>query len=218
VPSAPPTNTAEALGPDALELIRLVEEDLKRHEAVLNEHQRTAFTIRGLALTAVAALIAASYASFVALPAWFAIGAVVLFLTADYYYARLYAGVEQTMPVLESLSHEYRRILGRRARTRDAFDNLRGDLRSYSSSGAVPDSRPKLWPIRSLGPLKVFLPVYGALITVAAVSALYVGSHKRPGSELTVQGVFAICRVGPAARPAKAVFLPAGFCERLRIS
>lgn len=86
MPSPPSTtrSAAKALGEDALELIRLVEEDLARHESTINEHHRTALTIRGLALTAVAGLVGGGYASFVALPDYFAIGAALLFLWADY--------------------------------------------------------------------------------------------------------------------------------------
>jgi len=165
-----------------MEFVRLVEVDLERHEAAINEHQRTALAIRGLYLTAGAALVAVSYTSFVALPDYFAVALTVVVLWADYYYSRLYTGVEQRIPVLESLSANYRRLLARSIRSPDSLDNFRGDLRAYSARPVAPDARPRLWPIRSIGRLKVFLSLYIALAFFAAVSALYIETNEKPGT------------------------------------
>src|SRR4051812_9194868 len=81
------------LGADAAELVRLAEKDLERHENALNEHHRTAMTVRGFAVTIVGALIASSYASEVPLPAYLAVAAAAAFFWVDYYYARLYDAV-----------------------------------------------------------------------------------------------------------------------------
>lgn len=182
MPSTRAISAAEALGPDAVELVRLVEAELVRHESAINEHHRTALTIRGLALTAVAALVAVSYTSFVALPDYFAFLATVLFLGADYFYSRLYLGVEQRIPVLESLSASYRRLLVRPARTQNLLDDFKGDLRAYSSRPVAPDARPQLWPPGPVGRLKVFIPVYVALALFAGVSAWYIETHTKPGT------------------------------------
>ncbi len=182
VPSTRATSAAEALGPDAVELVRLVEADLARHESAINEHHRTALTIRGLMLTAVAALVAVSYTSFVALPDYFALLAAVLFLGADYFYSRLYLGVEQRIPVLESLSASYRRLLVRPARTRDSLDDFKGDLRAYSARPVAPDPHPRLWPPGPVGRLKVFIPVYVVLAVFAGMSAWYIETHTKPGT------------------------------------
>jgi hypothetical protein len=200
--SPPPTSAADALGPDALELIRLVEGDLERHAAAIDEHQRTALTIRGLALTAVAGLEAGSYASFVALPDYFAVAAALVFLSADYYYSRLYTGVERRIPVLESLSSDYRRLLGRPARSRNALDDLRGDLRAYSAAPVAPDARPDLWPVQSLGRLKVFIPFYIALALSAGISAWFVSTHEKPGSRTPPTIVCVGSAVGVSPPPA----------------
>jgi hypothetical protein len=182
MPSKQATNAADALGADAMELVRLVEADLERHESAINEHQRTAWTIRGLYLTAGAALVAVSYTSFVALPDYFAFAATAVFVWADYFYSRLYTGVEQRILVLESLSATYRRLVSRSVRSKDSVDDFRGDLRAYSARPVAPDDRPQLWPIASLGPLKVFLLFYVALALFAAVSAFYIETNEKPGT------------------------------------
>jgi hypothetical protein len=82
----PSGSAADDPGVDVLTLVNLAERDLSRHKTALNEHQRTTLAIRGLTLTGVSALIAASYASFVAVPAYFAMIAVVACLWADFYY------------------------------------------------------------------------------------------------------------------------------------
>lgn len=192
-PSPSPTSVAGWLGADSVELVRIVEQDLANHEGAINEHQRTALAIRGLSVTSVAALVAGSYASFVPLPDYFAVAVALLFLCADYYYSRLYTGVEQRLPVLRSLLTEYRRLLGRPARTKDEVDDFRGDLRGYSDDSATPDTRPRLWPIRSLGRLKVFLPVYISLALAAGLSAWYVGAHRKPGSPTPVGRARLVC-------------------------
>jgi hypothetical protein len=176
------TSVEAQIGPDGVELVRLVHEDLARHESALNEHQRTALTIRGFALTAVAGLLAGSFATWVPSLGGFAATVLLMFLVADYYYSRLYTRVERSLPVLESLSTAYRRLLSRPLRSRDDIDDFRGDLRTYADKAAAPDTRPRLWPIESLGRLKVFLPVYGVLLVFAVVSAWYVSAHERPGS------------------------------------
>jgi hypothetical protein len=199
-------SAADALGPDAIELLRLVEQDLVRHESTINEHHRTSLTIRGLALTAVAGLVGGGYASFVPLPDYFAVGAAALFLWADYYYSRLYTGVEQRLRVLESLSTEYRRLLARPGRVQDDLDDFRGDLRAYSTGRVAPDARPRLWPVGSLGRLKVFLPLYLALAVVAALSGWYVATHRKPGA---ANGTTIVC-IGraPAPSPQTAEIVP----------
>lgn len=199
MPSKQVTNAADALGSDAMELVRLVEADLERHESAINEHQRTALTIRGLYLTAGAALVAVSYTSFVALPDYFAVALTVVFLGADYYYSRLYTGVEQRIPVLESLSANYRRLLSRSIRSPDSLDDFRGDLRAYSARPVAPDARPRLWPVRSIGRLKVFLSFYVALAFFAAVSALYIETNEKPGT-VVKPGPTTIVVNGPSDR------------------
>jgi hypothetical protein len=179
-----------------MELVRLLEADLERHTSAINEHQRTALTIRGLFLTAGAALVTVSYTSFVALPDYFAVVATGVFLWADYFYSRLYTGVEQRIPVLESLSVTYRRLLSRSVRPKDSLDDFRGDLRAYSTRPVAPDARPQLWPIASLGRLKVFLPFYVAVALFASVSALYIETNLKPGT-LTRPGSTTLIVHGP---------------------
>lgn len=199
MPSPASISAADDLGADALELVRLVELDRERHEAAINEHQRTALTIRGLTLTAAAGLVAGGFASFVALPDYFAIVSTAVFLAADYYYSRLYTAVEKRIPILASLSTNYRRLLARSVRSQDSIDDFRGDLRAFSSGTVAPDPRPELWPIESLGRLKVFLPLYMALVVIAAVSAWYVESHQKPGTQIQLKPAAIMC-VGHARR------------------
>jgi hypothetical protein len=178
--SPPQPNLARDLGPDSVELLRACAEDLIRHEAAVNEHHRTALTIRGFALTAVAALIASGFASDLALPEYFAIGTALLFLFADFYYSRLYTEVRRPIPVLESLLRSHRRLLGRRIRSDTAILELRGDLRAYGRRPVIPVERPNLWPPRPLGRLSIFMPLYLALIAAATGSAIYIEQRGAP--------------------------------------
>jgi hypothetical protein len=185
-----------------MELVRLAESDLARHEAALNEHHRTALTIRGFAMTAVAALIAVGYASETLLPEIVAFFAACVFLWVDYYYDRLASDLRQRFPVLISLSVTYRRLRVKANRTDPEIDNFRGDLRSYATGPLFPAESPRLVrrvPLKDLGRLgarlpaglgakrvplllplgrlRVFLSIYLLLIVAALASAWYIADH-----------------------------------------
>jgi hypothetical protein len=136
----------EELGPDGVELVRLVEVDCRQHEATLAEHHRTAMTIRGFALTAVAALVAAGYASAAVLPEILAAVAALAFLLVDYYYVSLSVPLVKRLRVLVSLSGRHRRLLAKEHPTTGEVDRFRGDLRSYNSALVIPTGGVTLLP------------------------------------------------------------------------
>lgn len=134
-----PDSVGAVLGPDRLDQITLYEADLKRHEEALGNIGRTETAIRGFAITAVAALIAAAYASgerglgFVAL----AIGAYFGFL--DYYWSRLDAELSERIGFLSELAQRYRSVLaGGVRRRRNRVLKLEEYLSSFDPFGAIP--------------------------------------------------------------------------------
>ncbi len=191
----PSGSVADDLGVDVLTLVDLTERDLSRHEMALNEHQRTTLAIRGLTLTGVAALIAASFASFVAVPAYFAMIAIFACLWADFYYSALYGRTNSRILVLASLSVEYRRLLtGRTARSDSNLARFRGGLRAYHPQIVEPDPSPRLWPPWPLpGRLRVFLPLYIGLLLLAGASCLYIETNEKPGAGLRFSSLRVLC-------------------------
>jgi hypothetical protein len=156
------------LGADWDDLVGLAREDEKRHEEAINEHHRTTLTIRGFAITAVAALIAAVFVSGSVIPAVIAVLLSAYFCFVDFYYSRLYAQVNQRLRVLERISRRYRGMLSRPHRPAGSLRVIRVDLLTYSSRAAIP-RKPKLRPVRPLGrQFTIFLMLYIGL----ALSAL----------------------------------------------
>lgn len=132
------------LGADACELVELYESDLQRHEDAVGEHNRTVLTIRGFAITAVAALIAGTYASRRWEPAAAGAMAALYFAFLDYYNSRLYIKVEQRIPLLESIAQSYRNLgSASRSRRRREVPELQTYLRAYSPRVVIP-RRPEL--------------------------------------------------------------------------
>jgi len=168
------SSLADQLGADAIELVRLMEADLARHEAVINEHHRTSITIRGFSLSGLAVLVVAGLTSRTVPTevAAFVLGPLLAF--ADYYYSRLYASTDQRLKVLAQLSVRYRQLCGRGIRKQEEVDDFLGDLRSFGTGPVVPADKPSLRPIRPLGRFALFLPVYVALVFAAVGSAVVV--------------------------------------------
>jgi hypothetical protein len=195
----PSGSAADDLGVDVLTLVDLAERDLIRHETALNEHQRTTLAIRGLTLTGVSALIAASYASFVAMPAYFAMIAILACFWADFYYSALHGRTNSRISVLASICVEYRRLLtGRTARSEPNLARFRGDLRAYHPQIVEPDPTPRLWPPWPLpGRLRVFLPLYIGLLLLAGASCLYIETNEKPGTSLRLSSLRALCSTTP---------------------
>lgn len=204
------------LSEDQFDLIQLYEGDLKRHEEAINEHNRTLFTVRGFAVTAVAALIAATYASHAWEPALGALFAAVFFAVVDYNYARLYSEIAGRRNVLESLAQSYRKLMrvpSRTAHRERQLEDFKADLRSYLP-GSVNPSSPELWEsirgnrrelqkerkegvrwrsaaAKFLGrqtpdSFRSFALFYAFMILVALVSALTVGSEPKRISTVRV--------------------------------
>jgi hypothetical protein len=129
-----------------LTLIALCEEDLGRREDALNGHNRSSMTVRGFAITAVAALVAASYVSSSDVPAFVGAGVALYFAYIDLQYSLLYAKTEQSLNVLHELSRTHRKLLSRRGgkQRQEQLANFRGDMRSYAAEPAVP-KEPRIW-------------------------------------------------------------------------
>jgi hypothetical protein len=184
------------LGEDWATLIELSEVDLERHEDAVNAHSRSSMTIRGFAITAVAALVAATYASGNPLPACAGFLASLYLGVLDWGYTLLYAKTEQRIRVLNSLGRSYRRLAARPLRrSNDSIKELQGDLRAYSSQPAVPKELNLVDDLRTawrnwlqkrrrgpagekgdptgpgLGSFRWYLPLYAFLAAVALVSA-----------------------------------------------
>lgn len=177
------------LGDDLDDLARLAREDQKRHEDAINEHHRTALTIRGFAITAVAALVAAVFVSRSVIPALLAVLLSGFFCFVDYYYSRLYADVTQRLPVLEQLSKRYRGLLVRpHPLPPRSLRHLRSALRTYSSGPSIPRT-PKLWPMRSVGrPFSIFVVLYLGLAGSAVAGGIYaLTSHESEPSGVVVR-------------------------------
>lgn len=161
------------LGGDWDDLAKLAREDARRHEEAINEHHRTTLTIRGFAVTAVAALIAAIFVSESVVPAAFAVVLSLFFCFVDFYYSRLYAQVERRLRVLEAIDRRYRGLLARRSRPPQALKRLRIRLLTYSSGPAIPRT-PDLRPVRPLGrSFAIFLPLYIGLLLAAVAGGVY---------------------------------------------
>jgi hypothetical protein len=173
-PSKHDLSLAETLGPDGVELVRLMESDLARHEAAINEHHRTCTTIRGFALTVLAALVVAGITSHSVVPGLAAFCLAPILAFADYYYSRLYLSTQQRLRVLVPLSTKYRQLCGRRFRRPAEIQRFRGDLRALSPGAVIPSDRPSLLPVRPLGRFGLFLPAYLAMMIAAGVSAVVV--------------------------------------------
>jgi len=161
------------LGGDWDDLAQLAREDARRHEEAINEHHRTTLTIRGFAVTAVAALIAAIFVSGSVVPAAFAVVLSLFFCFVDFYYSRLYAQVERRLRVLEAIDRRYRGLLARRSRPPQVLKRLRIRLLTYSSGPAIPRT-PDLRPVRPLGrSFAIFLPLYIGLLLAAVAGGVY---------------------------------------------
>jgi hypothetical protein len=185
----PSPNLRTALGEDLDDLALLAREDQKRHEDAINEHHRTTLTIRGFAITAVAALIAAVFVSRSAVPALLAVLLSAFFCFVDYYYSRLYVEVNQRLPVLEQLSKRYRGLLARpHPLPQRSLHHLRSALRAYSSGPSIPRT-PKLWPIRWVGkPFSIFVFLYLGLAGSAIAGGIYaLTSHEPESREVIVR-------------------------------
>lgn len=179
----PSHSLRSALGDDLDDLAVLAREDQKRHEDAINEHHRTTLTIRGFAITAVAALIAAVFVSRSAIPAVLAILLSAFFCFVDYYYSRLYAEVTQRLPVLEQLSKRYRGLLARpHPLPQRSLRHLRSALLTYSGGPSIPRT-PKLWPVRPVGrPFSIFVVLYLGLAASAAAGGVYALTFDKPES------------------------------------
>lgn len=191
------------LGPDWDGLARLAREDERRHEEAINEHHRTTLTIRGFAVTAVAALIAAVFVSSSWIPAAFAVVLSLFFCFVDYYYSRLYTEVERRLRVLEQINRRYRGLLARKSRSAQSLKRLRVRLLTYSSGPAIPRT-PSLRPIRPLGrSFLIFVPLYLGLLLAAVAGGVYAVSSDGNDSPVVIQCVEATptragydCRLG----------------------
>jgi hypothetical protein len=188
------TDLNSEIGPDDVELVRLLEDDLKQTESVINGYDRTVTTIRGLAVTAVATLVGAGYASHAMPPTIIAIVIAIFFLIVDYYYSCLYSGAEGRIRVLVSLSNGHRRLRARPQRRPGDVDDFRGDLRTYSAAPLLPSDFPSIWPIHPLSRLKGYLCLYLGLIVAAGCSAVYLEEEARP-APVQVQ---VLCAAGPS--------------------
>jgi hypothetical protein len=161
------------LGEDLDDLAQLAREDQTRHEEAINEHHRTTLTIRGFAITAVAALIAAIFVSRSVIPAIAAMLLSAYFCFVDFYYSRLYTQVSGRLRVLERLSRRYRGLLARRHRRPAQLQKMRADLLTYSSGPAIPRT-PRLRPVRPLDKsFAVFLGLYFGLALAALAGGVY---------------------------------------------
>jgi hypothetical protein len=147
-PSSEPAaagSVREALGPDRMDQIELYEADLKRHEEALIDLGRTETAIRGFAITAVAALVAAAYASGEQALGWVAFVTGLYFGFLDYYCSRLDAELRGRIKFLSRLAQSYRRVLaGGVNRRRLSLLRLESDLGSFDPFGTMP-SKPVLW-------------------------------------------------------------------------
>ena len=175
------------LGGDWDDLAGLAQEDQKRHESAINEHHRTTLTIRGFAITAVAALIAAVFVSDSVIPAVIAVLLVAYFCFVDFYYSRLYTQVSRRLRVLERVGRRYRGLLGRQHRSARSLQGMRVDLLTYSSGPAIPRT-PRLRPIRPLDASSfiVFIPLYAGLLLAAVAGGLYAHHTSSPGPPAVV--------------------------------
>jgi hypothetical protein len=132
-------SVSEALGPDRVGQIALYEADLKRHEEALSNIERTETAIRGFAITAVAALVAAAYASSETLLGFVALGIAVYFAFLDYYWSRLEAEITVRIAFLSEIAQSYRRVLsGGLKRRRKSLVRLEADLSSFDPFGSLP--------------------------------------------------------------------------------
>ncbi len=135
----------ESLGDDRVHQMELYEADLKRHEEALIDLGRTETAIRGFAITAVAALIAAAYASGERGLGWVALVTGLYFGFLDYYCSRLDAELRDRIKFLSRLAQSYRRVLaGGVKRRRPSLLKLESDLSSFDPFGTMP-SKPILW-------------------------------------------------------------------------
>lgn len=155
-----------------MELVRLMESDLARHEAAINEHHRTCTTIRGFAVSVLAVLVVAGLSTHTVVTEIAAFCLAPVFAFADYYYSRLYSTAYRRLRVLAPLSTRYRQLCGRRVRRGAEIDRFRGDLRALSPGAVVPSDKPPLRPVRPLGRLALFLPAYAAMMLAAFASAV----------------------------------------------
>lgn len=168
-----PPELRDDLGPDWDGLAGLAREDERRHEEAINEHHRTTLTIRGFAVTAVAALIAAVFVSRSWIPAAFAVILSLFFCFVDFYYSRLYTEVERRLRVLEQINRRYRGLLARQTRSAQSLKRLRVSLLTYSSGPAIPRT-PSLRPVRPLGrSFLIFVPLYLGLLFAAVSGGVY---------------------------------------------
>jgi hypothetical protein len=180
------------LGRDSYELVTLAAEDQTRTTETINEHHRTTLTVRGFALTAVAALIVASFVSDTPIPAFFAVFTALYLSWIDYHYSGLYHQAEQTLQVLKSLDHKHRRLLVRHRRTQRQLTRFKGDLRAYNANPPVP-TNPGQW---------IFIPLYCALVIAAGITAWQVSTRHETGAQLTKNFVRTCDELGRNSDPA----------------
>jgi hypothetical protein len=179
----PSPSLRSLIGDDLDYLLALAREDQKRHEDAINEHHRTTLTIRGFAITAVAALIAAVFVSRSVIPAIIATLLSAFFCFVDYYYSRLYGQVSQRLPVLEQLNKRHRGLLARpHPIPQRSLHHLRSALRTYSGGPSIPRT-PRLRPVRPLGkPFTIFLLLYIGLASSAIAGGVYSLNHREDGT------------------------------------
>jgi hypothetical protein len=134
----------EALGADRVEQMALYEADLQRHEEALIDLGRTGTAIRGFAITAVAALVAAGFASGERQLGWLALLTAGYFAVLDFYWSRLDAEIRDRIKFLSGLAQNYRKALAGGITGRRQLLKLESDLRSFDPFGTMP-SRPILW-------------------------------------------------------------------------
>lgn len=116
------------------DLAERVERDLSDHVAERNERERNLLTVRGLGVTSVSALLAATVVSGEELLAVVAFLVVIALLFADLEANRSIQAIERRLPHLRGLGDQIRQLLSGRRRGLKAITDLQAQLRSYADT------------------------------------------------------------------------------------
>lgn len=135
----------DLLTPRFAELAERVERDLSDHVAERNERVRNLLTVRGLGITSVSALLAATVISGQELLAMVALLVVIALLFADLEANRSIHAIERRLPHLRDLGDGIRQLLSGRRRGRKAITDLQTGLRAYAET--PPGADALRWPV-----------------------------------------------------------------------
>jgi hypothetical protein len=124
----------DLLTPQFADLAERVERDLSDHVAERNERERNLLTVRGLGITSVSALLAATVISAQELLAVVALLVVIALLFADLDANRSIQAIERRLPYLRELGNHIRQLLSGRRRGPKAITDLQTQLRTYAET------------------------------------------------------------------------------------